>query len=177
MASVAANEKYGATTSGVDVRVVGDAKVPRSVTEAVRDAAITVRSLGMENEAPVHMVVTSSPLVAGTLRECGPPIRLLELPSLSPGVPIRTRSTLRLMRFLRTPVRKNRYCNWSKEQPTVFQTRVARVIPLGLEEAHRDLRISPEEFDEVAAELGRTLDFFKVPDREKAEVLAAFAAH
>ncbi len=49
--------------------------------------------------------------------------------------------------------------------------------PLGLEEAHRDLRISPEEFDEVAAELGRTLDFFKVPDREKAEVLAAFAAH
>jgi hemoglobin len=49
--------------------------------------------------------------------------------------------------------------------------------PLGLEEAHRDLRISPEEFDEVAAELGRTLDFFKVPEGEKAEVLAAFAAH
>jgi hemoglobin len=49
--------------------------------------------------------------------------------------------------------------------------------PLGLEEAHRDLRISPAEFDEVAAELGRTLDFAKVPRREKAEVLAAFAAH
>jgi hemoglobin len=49
--------------------------------------------------------------------------------------------------------------------------------PLGLEEAHRDLRISPEEFDEVAAELGRTLDFAKVPQREKDEVLAAFAAH
>jgi hypothetical protein len=32
-------------------------------------------------------------------------------------------------------------------------------------------------FDEVAAELGRTLDFVKVPKREKAEVLAAFAAH
>ncbi|MGB7005301.1 MAG: hypothetical protein WBE05_12850, partial [Pseudolabrys sp.] len=30
--------------------------------------------------------------------------------------------------------------------------------PLGLEEAHRSLRISPAEFDEVAAELGRTLD-------------------
>src|SRR5829696_5831144 len=44
--------------------------------------------------------------------------------------------------------------------------------PLGLEEAHRDLRISPAEFDEVAAELGRTLDFFKVPEREKVEVLA-----
>ncbi|MGQ0484091.1 MAG: group I truncated hemoglobin [Hyphomicrobiales bacterium] len=49
--------------------------------------------------------------------------------------------------------------------------------PLGLEEAHRDLRISPAEFDEVAAELGRTLDTFKVPKREKDEVLAAFAAH
>jgi hemoglobin len=49
--------------------------------------------------------------------------------------------------------------------------------PLGLEEAHRELKISPAEFDEVAAELGRTLDFFKVPEREKAEVLAAFAAH
>jgi hemoglobin len=48
---------------------------------------------------------------------------------------------------------------------------------LGLEEAHRDLRISPAEFDEVAAELGRTLDFVKVPKREKDEVLAAFAAH
>jgi hemoglobin len=48
---------------------------------------------------------------------------------------------------------------------------------LGLEEAHRELRISPEEFDEVAAELGRTLDFVKVPQAEKDEVLAAFAAH
>jgi hemoglobin len=49
--------------------------------------------------------------------------------------------------------------------------------PLGLEEAHRTLRISPEEFDEVAAELARTLDAFKVPAAEKQEVLAAFAAH
>jgi hemoglobin len=48
---------------------------------------------------------------------------------------------------------------------------------LGLEEAHRNLKISPEEFDEVAAELGRSLDFAKVPAREKGEVLAAFAAH
>jgi len=46
-----------------------------------------------------------------------------------------------------------------------------------LEEAHRALRISPQEFDEVAAELGRTLDFVGVPPREQAEVLAAFAAH
>jgi hemoglobin len=39
------------------------------------------------------------------------------------------------------------------------------------------LRISPDEFDEVAAELGRTLDSFGVPPREKDEVLGAFAAH
>ena len=48
---------------------------------------------------------------------------------------------------------------------------------LGLEEAHRNLKITSEEFDEVAAELGRSLDFAKVPAREKGEVLAAFAAH
>lgn len=48
---------------------------------------------------------------------------------------------------------------------------------VGLEEAHRDLQISPEEFDEVAAELGRTLDAVGVPEQEKGEVLAAFAAH
>ena len=46
--------------SGLDVRVVGDAKLPRSVTEAVRDAATTVWSLGVENEAPPHRSVTSA---------------------------------------------------------------------------------------------------------------------
>ena len=49
--------------------------------------------------------------------------------------------------------------------PSVWRKRIAT------------LQISPEEFDEVAAELGRTLDFFKVPEQEKGEVLAAFAAH
>src|SRR3954464_11597257 len=49
--------------------------------------------------------------------------------------------------------------------------------PLGLEEAHRDLRISPDEFDEVAAELARPLDLVEPPEREKGEVLAAFEAH
>ena len=61
--------------------------------------------------------------------------------------------------------------------PFQFTATKPGTTPLGLEEAHRDLRISPAEFDEVAAELGRTLDFVKVPKREKAEVLAAFAAH
>ena len=48
---------------------------------------------------------------------------------------------------------------------------------IGLEVAHRDLKISPAEFDEVAAELGRSLVLFQVPKREADEVLAAFAAH
>lgn len=48
---------------------------------------------------------------------------------------------------------------------------------LGLEEAHKTLRISPEEFDAVAGVLSRSLDHFSVPQREKAEVLGAFAAH
>jgi hemoglobin len=61
--------------------------------------------------------------------------------------------------------------------PFQFTATKPGTTPLGLEEAHRDLRISPVEFDEVAAELARSLDFFKVPEREKSEVLAAFAAH
>ena len=48
---------------------------------------------------------------------------------------------------------------------------------VGLEVAHHDLKITAAQFDEVAAELGRTLAVFKVPDVETKEVLAAFAAH
>jgi hemoglobin len=61
--------------------------------------------------------------------------------------------------------------------PFQFTATRPGATPLGLEEAHRNLKISPAEFDAVAAELGRTLDFAKVPKREKAEVLVAFAAH
>ena len=61
--------------------------------------------------------------------------------------------------------------------PFKFAATRPGATPLGLEEAHRNLRISPAEFDEVAAELGRTLDHFKIPKREKTEVLEAFAAH
>jgi hemoglobin len=49
--------------------------------------------------------------------------------------------------------------------------------PLGPEEGFRSLRISPAEFYEVLAELGRIFDFFKVPKHERGEVLTAFAAH
>jgi len=45
-----------------------------------------------------------------------------------------------------------------------------------LHDAHFDLHISPEVFNEVSAELDRALDYFKVPRREKEEVLAAFNA-
>ena len=45
-----------------------------------------------------------------------------------------------------------------------------------MHEAHKDLRITSAEFDEVGAEIGRALDHFKVPQREKQEVLAAIVA-
>jgi hemoglobin len=48
---------------------------------------------------------------------------------------------------------------------------------LGLESAHKDLKISPAEFDAAAGVLSRTLDHFSVPEREKSQVLGAFAAH
>jgi len=61
--------------------------------------------------------------------------------------------------------------------PYTFAATKPGATVLGLEEAHRELHITPDEFDAVAAELGRSLDFFKVPQQEKDEVLAAFAAH
>jgi hemoglobin len=67
-------------------------------------------------------------------------------------------------------------CNVAGGPQHYAATKPGRTL-LGLEEAHRELKISPSEFDEVAAELGRTLDAFKVPEHEKGEVLAAFAAH
>ena len=67
-------------------------------------------------------------------------------------------------------------CDISGGPQTYAATHPGRTA-LGLEEAHRDLKISPDEFDEVAAELGRSLDHFNVPTTEKVEVLGAFAAH
>lgn len=45
-----------------------------------------------------------------------------------------------------------------------------------LHDAHFSLHIPPEIFDEVSMELGKALDFFKVPEKEKEEVLTAFNA-
>ena len=61
--------------------------------------------------------------------------------------------------------------------PFTFAATKPGATHLGLEEAHRQLHIAPDEFDEVAAELGRSLAFFHVPQRETQEVLGAFAAH
>ena len=46
--------------------------------------------------------------------------------------------------------------------------------PMG--EAHKDLHITSEEFDEVGAEIASALDYFDVPEGEKQEVLAAIVA-
>ena len=61
--------------------------------------------------------------------------------------------------------------------PFTFSATKPGSTHLGLEEAHRELHIAPQEFDEVAAELKRSLESFSVPQRETEEVLAAFAAH
>jgi hemoglobin len=45
-----------------------------------------------------------------------------------------------------------------------------------LGEAHKDLHLTSEEFDEVGAEIASALDHFNVPEREKQEVLAAIVA-
>jgi hemoglobin len=85
-----------------------------------------------------------------------------------------TRSLDRLpgLKFMRTLW----VCNVAGGPFQFTATRPGRTV-LGLEEAHRELHISPDQFDEVAAELARSLDAFGIPAREKDEVLAAFAAH
>ena len=61
--------------------------------------------------------------------------------------------------------------------PYQFAATKPGATELGLEAAHRDLHITSAEFDAVAGVLSRSLDHFSVPQREKDEVLAAFAAH
>jgi hemoglobin len=51
------------------------------------------------------------------------------------------------------------------------------MCPLSLENAHKQLKISSDEFDEVARELKKSLDHFHVPQSEQEAVLGAFAAH
>jgi hemoglobin len=46
-----------------------------------------------------------------------------------------------------------------------------------LSEAHANLHITPEEFDEVGVEISKALDHLQVLEREKQEVLAALVAN
>jgi hemoglobin len=61
--------------------------------------------------------------------------------------------------------------------PYTYQGTEPGATSLGLENAHHEFAITSAEFDEVAAELARTLDHFGVPALEKEQVLGAFAAH
>jgi hemoglobin len=45
---------------------------------------------------------------------------------------------------------------------------------LPLEEAHKDLHLTAEEFEEVGAEIVRALEHFEVPEREIQELVAAY---
>jgi hemoglobin len=48
---------------------------------------------------------------------------------------------------------------------------------LNLETAHCPLHITSLDFDEAANELAKALDYYKVPNKEKMEVLSAFSGH
>lgn len=61
--------------------------------------------------------------------------------------------------------------------PYQFVSTVPEACPLSLEGAHAKFKISPAEFDEVAAELGRSLTHFGIKSPEKDEALAAFRNH
>lgn len=46
-----------------------------------------------------------------------------------------------------------------------------------LSNVHKNLKITSDEFDEVARELGLSLDKYKIPKDLKSQVLEVFAAH
>lgn len=45
---------------------------------------------------------------------------------------------------------------------------------LPLEDAHQEFNLTAEEFEEVGVEIVRALDYFKVPEREKQELVDAY---
>jgi hemoglobin len=61
--------------------------------------------------------------------------------------------------------------------PYTYVPTVPGKCPFGLENAHAKFKITPSEFDAVAAELGYALDHFGVKSPEKDEVLGSFAMH
>ena len=61
--------------------------------------------------------------------------------------------------------------------PYTFVPTVPESCPFNLKNAHSKFNITSDEFDAVAGELIKSLDFFKVPAQEKKEVLAVFSMH
>jgi hemoglobin len=61
--------------------------------------------------------------------------------------------------------------------PYTYSATKPGACPFSLENAHSDFKITPAEFDAVAAELAKSLAHFNVPASETAQVLAAFSAH
>lgn len=61
--------------------------------------------------------------------------------------------------------------------PYVYTPTKPGKCPFGLENAHKTLKISSAEFDAVASELSKSLDKYKVPEKEKNEVLSVFLKH
>ena len=61
--------------------------------------------------------------------------------------------------------------------PFTYTATVPGKCPFSLENAHSNLQISSEEFDATAQELYKSLTYFKVPARERDEVMSAFKAH
>src|SRR5262249_581094 len=125
----------------------------------------------------------------------------------SPGITRPRRSTVRVLRTAACPAgrapaalsdRQQELREWSTEDPerlpglkfmrTLWVCDIAGGpqhyavtkpgdTPLGLEEAHRALKISPAIFDEAAAELARSLDHFNVPDPPQHAALSPFSTH
>ena len=46
---------------------------------------------------------------------------------------------------------------------------------LPLHDAHQEFHLTADEFNEVGAEIVRALDYFKVPEREKQELVTAYS--
>jgi hemoglobin len=61
--------------------------------------------------------------------------------------------------------------------PYKYQGTKPGKCPFSLENAHSNLHITSQEFDEAASILSDSLMHFNVPAKESQEVLAAFAAH
>jgi hemoglobin len=155
----------GLALTAASVAVLADASSAHAVTETMPEKSLYERLGGVFAIAAVidHFsdALVTNPIVGQ--KSNNPQLREWHTNNLGrlPG-----------LKFMRTLW----VCNVTGGPFQYMATRPGKT-PLGLEEAHRSFRISPAEFDEVAAELGRTLDFFKVPKREKGEVLTAFAAH